>query len=171
MPQSLFETKPEVLRIIEAEERAGPRARAFSDSSHAALEPAGMGPDQLERIGFATLVSWERDTLQPKYGINLGVEYTHTIGVAELYDYEWYFNGFLRTVRTAEVAKSLGVEVGKEVVYFPSPGFRHVEHPVLRLALLPRRLARRVPRIRLVLVPERGGLSRARTIPRARWHR
>ena len=39
-------------------------------------------------------VTWEHDTIQPKYGINLGVEYTHTLGVAEIYDYEWYFNGF-----------------------------------------------------------------------------
>ena len=42
---------------------------------------------------------WERDTLQPKYGINFGIEYAHTLGVAEIYDYEWYYGGFFRKVR------------------------------------------------------------------------
>jgi hypothetical protein len=69
------------------------------------------------------LVVWERDTLQPKHGITSGVEYTHTMGVAELYDYEWYFGGFLRTVRTPQTARMLDVEIGRQVVYFPRRSF------------------------------------------------
>ena len=65
------------------------------------------------------MVAWERDTIQPKYGINHGVEYTHTIGVAELYDYEWYFTGFPWKIHDVEVARRLGVELEQEVVYFP----------------------------------------------------
>ena len=52
-------------------------------------------------------VTWERGTLQPKYGIDLGVEYTHTIGVAELYDYEWFFARLpphVRRCTTADVS-------------------------------------------------------------------
>jgi hypothetical protein len=44
------------------------------------------------------------------------------MGVAELYDYEWFFGGFPYAVR-GEMARSLGIESGKRVVYFPRRGF------------------------------------------------
>jgi len=122
VPQSLFETKPEVLRIIEAAERDQPATGPFRIHRMPLWYPLGWNQTR-SKDRIRDLISWERDTLQPKYGINLGVEYTHTIGVAELYDYEWYFSGFLRTVRTAEVAESLGVKLGKEVVYYPRRGY------------------------------------------------
>jgi hypothetical protein len=116
--QSLFETKPEVLRIIEAEERAHPAPGPFRVHRMPLWNPLGWhSTSSSDRVH--DFVAWERDTLQPKYGINLGVEYTHTMGVAELYDYEWFFSGFLRTVRDPAIAKSLGIEIGKEVVYYP----------------------------------------------------
>ena len=68
-------------------------------------------------------VVWEHDTLLPKYGINLGVEYTHTFGVGEIYDYEWFFGGSPRIVRNPVMAKALGVDLGKEIVYFPRRSF------------------------------------------------
>ena len=68
-------------------------------------------------------MNWERDTSQPKYGINYGIEYAHTLGVAEIYDYEWYYGGFFRTVRDEEAARMLDVEIGKKVVYFPRRTF------------------------------------------------
>ena len=73
-----------------------------------------VSPNRVEEF-----VTWERDTLQPKYGINFDVEYTHTLGVAELYDYEWYFGGFYRTIRDKSMADRFGVELGSSVVYFP----------------------------------------------------
>jgi hypothetical protein len=122
VPQSFFERKPEVLRIIENEERARPAPGPFRIHRMPLWNPLGWNMNRSkERV--LELVSWERDTLQPKYGINLGVEYTHTIGVAELYDYEWYFNPFLRTVHSKKVAEVLGIEVGKKVVYAPPRAF------------------------------------------------
>jgi hypothetical protein len=122
VPQSLFETKPEVLRIIEDAERAQPSPGPYRIHRMPLWSPMGWSQAS-SRDRVHELVSWERDTLQPKYGITLGVEYTHTIGTAELYDYEWYFNGFMRKVHKPEVAESLGVELGKELVYFPRRGF------------------------------------------------
>ena len=63
-------------------------------------------------------MTWERETIQPKYGITLGVNYTHTIGVAEIYDYEWFFGGFPFKVWD-DTARNLGIASGKKVVYFP----------------------------------------------------
>jgi hypothetical protein len=69
-------------------------------------------------------VTWERDTIQPKYGITLGIEYTHTLGVAELFDYEWFFSAFPRKLReSAAAAIGWGAMTGKEVVYFPRRSF------------------------------------------------
>ncbi len=119
VPQSLFESEPEVLRIIREAESKNPNPSAPYRIHRMPLwNPPGWqeqsSPDRVHDF-----VAWERDTIQPKYGINLGVEYTHTMGVAELYDYEWYFAGFERIVRDPAVAKALGIEVGKEVVYYP----------------------------------------------------
>jgi hypothetical protein len=65
------------------------------------------------------MVRWERDTLQAKYGIESGVAYTHTFGVGQLYDYDWFFDGSLRAIRSPEVAERLGTPVGTEIVYYP----------------------------------------------------
>jgi hypothetical protein len=45
------------------------------------------------------------------------------MGVAELYDYEFFFGGFPWTVRSSEMAKLLNIEVGKKVIYFPRKSF------------------------------------------------
>jgi hypothetical protein len=122
IPQSLFESKPEVLELIEAEERARPSPGPFRVHRMALWNPPGWSttpsPDRV-----SDFVTWERDTLQPKYGIDLGVEYTHTIGVAELYDFEWFFYPFPRTVRDESVARSLSINVGDTVIYYPRRGF------------------------------------------------
>jgi len=123
VPQKVFETKPEVLAAIEAAEKANPSP-----------EP---GPYRVHRMPIWDLVDWtqtasddrvrdfvvwERDTLQPKYGINLGVQYTLTIGVAELYDYEWFFGGFYRKA-DAEVARTLGVPLDHKLVAYSRRAF------------------------------------------------
>ncbi len=72
---------------------------------------------------MSDFVAWERGTLQPKYGIDLGVEYTHTIGVAELYDYEWFFAGFPRHLQDAKTAADLGIKSGDKIIYYPRRGF------------------------------------------------
>ena len=89
----MFETKPEVLRIIEDAERANPSPGPYRIHRMPIWDPMGWIDDGVEGSRFRDR-PWEHDTIQPKYGINLGVEYTHTLGVAELYDYDWYFNGF-----------------------------------------------------------------------------
>lgn len=68
------------------------------------------------------LVRWERDTIQPKYGLLSGVEYTHTEGTAELYDMMFFFAPFQRRLRP-EAARMLNDEAGKEIVVFPRRGF------------------------------------------------
>jgi len=122
VPQRLFEVEPEVLAHIKAAERDEPSPGPFRVHRMALWSPPGWSnTEPTDRV--SDFVTWERATLQPKHGINLGIEYTHTLGVAELYDYEWYFCGFPRTIRDPVFARALPIEVGKEVVYFPRRAF------------------------------------------------
>ena len=71
------------------------------------------------RIAKPTFVAWERETIRAKYGINFGIEYTHTTGVAELSDYEWYFSGFIARRRPGDREAGSAPKSGETVIYFP----------------------------------------------------
>lgn len=121
LPQSYFESEPEILAVIKAAEKKDP-----SDGPYRVHRMPFWDPVDWTRTAsedrVRDFVRWERDTLQPKYGINLGVDYTMTLGVAELYDYEWFFGGFYRTVDD-QVARSLSVKPGHKVVAFSRRAF------------------------------------------------
>ncbi len=118
--QSMFDVQPAVVQIIEkAEAERSPSAPGpFRVHRMPTWNPAAWNvtasPDREREV-----VAWERDTIGPKYGINFGIEYTHTKGVAELSDHEWYFRDSYRTAVGPVVAKWLGIEVGEKVIYFP----------------------------------------------------
>ena len=122
VPQTVLDSKPEVLRIIEDEERKHPGPGSFRIHRMPAWHPRGWqtSPSADRAVDF---VLWEHETLLPKYGINLGVEYTHTFGVGEIYDHEWFFGGSPRTVRNPVMANALGVDLGAEIIYFPRRSF------------------------------------------------
>ena len=121
VPQALFDDEPEVVRIIREAERENPSPGPFRVHRMPQWGPTGWhsssSPDRVRDF-----VAWERGTIQPKYGITEGIEYTHTLGVSELYDYEWFFGGFPYTVR-GETARSLGIPSGQKVVYYPRRSF------------------------------------------------
>jgi hypothetical protein len=118
VPQSLFDTKPEIAKIIEQAEREKPNPAPYRVHRMPIWSPLGWQSIPSKDRVFE-LVKWEHDTVQPKHGINNGITYTYTMGVAELYDYEWYFNGFPWRIHDPEMARVMGVNLGKEVVYFP----------------------------------------------------
>ena len=121
VPQSLMETEPEVLRIIKEAEAASPASGPFRIHRMPQWTPTlWYSEESADRVG--DFVRWERETIQPKYGITLGVNYTHTIGVAEIYDYEWFFGGFPYRV-WGDTARNLGIASGQQVVYFPRRSF------------------------------------------------
>ena len=121
VPQALFEDEPEVVRIINEAERQNPSPGPFRVHRMPIWNPPRWYSDS-SRNPARDFVTWERGTIQPKYGITLGIEYTHTQGVAELFDYEWFFAGFPRTIREP-VARALGAKAGQQVVYFPRRSF------------------------------------------------
>ncbi|QEH33304.1 Bacterial membrane protein YfhO [Aquisphaera giovannonii] len=117
VPQSLFDGEPDVAKLIREAEAKDPSPGPFRIHRMPIWSPPAWflrsSPDRESEF-----VSWERATLQPKYGINLGIDYTYTKGVAELYDLEWFFVGFERSVHGA-TAKDLGVAEGTNIVVYP----------------------------------------------------
>jgi hypothetical protein len=122
VPQAQFDSQPEVLKIIEAAEHK---------------QPAG-GPYRIHRTGFwaplgwnvarsadrvVEINKWEIDTIQSKFGINRGAEYTLSMGVGELDEYRWFFQWFRFAVDDPEMARSLQIAVDQPIVYFPRRSF------------------------------------------------
>ena len=120
VPQSIFEDVPEVLTRIAESEAADPSPGPFRVHRMPYWDPVGFhfvsSPDRNREM-----VEWERKTLQPKYGIPLGISYTITEGVAELYDLSWFFAPFYVDLNVEgglrENAKT------PKLIYFPRRGF------------------------------------------------
>ena len=95
-----------------------PRRRAIPHPPRAGLASAKLGRDHVagpiprgRSLGARHTESQVRD----RYGL----EYTYTIGVGELADYEPFFASFYLRVPDDQAAAALGVAVGETVVYFP----------------------------------------------------
>ncbi len=122
VPQALFENESEVVRIINEAERQNPSPGPFRVHRMPSWNPPRwFTASSADRI--RDFVTWERGTIQPKYGITQGIEYTHTMGVAELFDYEWFFSGFPFTIQERQARElGAGAKAGQKVVYFPRRG-------------------------------------------------
>jgi len=121
VPQRFFDTRPEVLAIIERRERASPASGPFRVHRMPLWEPPGWAKaSSAERP--REFIEWERRTLQAKYGIPLGVAYTLTIGAAELRDYHAFFRGSLGKL-SPKKARSLGIPADRRVVIYPRRAF------------------------------------------------
>ncbi len=121
VPQADFEATPKALRLIAEAEKLDPSPGPYRVHRQPEWGPYAWRERRSdERI--ADLVRWESATLQPKYGLLHGIDYTMTLGVAELYDYEWFFAPFPRDA-LPEAASKIGVKPGESVVVYPRRGF------------------------------------------------
>ena len=120
-PQADFEAVPKVVRLIAEAERLDPSPGPYRVHRTSVWNPLSW-QREVSDDRIRDFVRWEDDTIQPKYGLLHGVEYTSTIGVAELYDYSWFFSPFPRAARP-DVARSLRIKPGDPVVIYPRRGF------------------------------------------------
>ena len=121
VPQSVIEERPEILKIIEEAEKSKPADGPYRVHRLPLWNPYRWIEDSSEdRV--RDFVVWERGTLQPKHGIPYGLQYTMTLGVAELYDYQWFFGAFERKT-DRDSARYLNVPIDTPVVVYPRRGF------------------------------------------------
>jgi hypothetical protein len=116
-----MDAEPKVVKIIAEAERGDPAGGPFRVHRMANWCLAQwLRESSGNRV--RDLVAWERDTIQPKYGLPHGIQYTLTSGTAELDDFKRFLQGSYQTV-DGEVAKALGVRLGDDVFYHPRRGF------------------------------------------------
>ena len=121
VPQADFEVMPRTLARIAEAERANPAAGPYRIHRMPIWNPSAW-QEAIPTDRIRDFLRWELATIQPKYGLLHGVEYTQTLGVAELYDYEWFFSPFPRSV-IPEAARTLGINTGDSVVVYPRRGY------------------------------------------------
>jgi hypothetical protein len=119
--QAEFDRVPRALEIIAEAEKADPAPGPYRIHRTPVWSPESWRR-QPSRDRVNDFLRWERDTIQPKYAIPYGVRYTYTMGVAELYDYEFFFGPFTIPT-TPEMARRLGLEPGERPVYVPRRAF------------------------------------------------
>jgi hypothetical protein len=122
VPQALFEGQPKVLAMIEEAEKEVPTPGGLYRIHRMPLwnPPGWYEKGSSDRVH--DFVRWERETIQPKYGITEGVQYTITEGTTELYDYWWFFGPFFRRF-TDETARAFNTTPGAELAYHPRRGY------------------------------------------------
>ena len=121
-PQVEFDTPPKYLEWIKQAEKANPSPGPFRIHRMPIWSPySWITTSSEDRV--LDFLRWERDTLQPKYGINSGVEYTYTQGTAELFDYEWFFGPFTQPVSPLLASQIRKISTSERVVYYPRRGF------------------------------------------------
>jgi hypothetical protein len=112
-----FDRVPKALEIIAEAEKENPSPGPYRVHRAPIWNPqAWLSQASTERVN--DFVRWERDTIQPKYGLPYGIQYTYTMGVAELYDFEFFFGTFTREV-SPEAMKLLRLKPGERIVYLP----------------------------------------------------
>jgi hypothetical protein len=171
-PQSLFETKPRVLELIDEAERKDPSPGPYRVHRMPHWIPTTwFETKSLDRVREFTV--WERATIQPKYALPYHLEYTLTEGTAELFDYQFFFSPFHANVRPAEV-EPMNLKPGEKVVYYPRRGFdlwntRYFVLPYLVANDEKRGIASFLSNVEFVYPPGRSSSKAFTKAERERW--
>lgn len=123
VPQSLFDTRPEMLDLIEQAEREKPTPGGYYRVYRIPTWDPYRWREIRDASRYSEFVRWERETLQPKYGIPYGLDYSFTKGVAELFDYEFFFTAFERSVKDRALARQIfGDRTDEKLVVYTRRG-------------------------------------------------
>jgi hypothetical protein len=121
--QSLFDSRPEMLDRIEQAEREKPTQGGHYRVYRIPVWEPFRWREIRDSSRYEEFVRWERRTLQPKYAVPYGLEYSFTKGVAELYDYEFFFTAFDRTVQDPTLEKRIfGGRKGEKLIVYTRRG-------------------------------------------------
>ncbi len=121
VPQSSFEGTPRVLKVIQDAEKANPSPGPFRVQRVGTWWPLGWfkksSPRRLEEM-----VRWERETLQPKYPLTLGIQMTSSVDSIDPVDFASFFFPLFLPL-TEEAARGPGLKAGDKICYQPRRSF------------------------------------------------
>jgi hypothetical protein len=150
VPETAFHGEPEALKHIREAEAAQP-----SEGPYRVFHMAPWAPprwtDMASGARLQEFVTWQRGTLQPKFGVPEGVSHAWTEGgAAELADYRHFYDP-LRITPTASLARTYGFGPGEDFLYYPR---RSVDLWGGRYLILPTKITNSLNRCVLPLLPE-----------------
>jgi hypothetical protein len=117
VPQALLDAEPRAVQLIRRAEQRDPSEGPFRVSRMRYWMPRiWMEVPAADRS--RQLISWNRDTIEPKYAIPYGLQYTSAGSTAELGAYREFFSGSTVLVND-EVARRLRLRPGDLIYYLP----------------------------------------------------
>jgi hypothetical protein len=135
-PQSMLEGTPAALAAIQEAESIDAAEGPYRIHRMPYWAPLEWGIEG-NPTRYLDYIAWERKTLQPKYLLPNGGEYTLTEGTAELFDFRFFFAPFGGT-DDPSVTDQLRLPRGEKVVYFPRRAFDLWNSRYFVLPMVPR---------------------------------
>jgi hypothetical protein len=121
VPQSLFDTPPRLLDVIDAAERNEPAHGPFRIHRMAVWQPLGWFAEA-SAARHEEMLKWQRDTLQPLHGAPLGIEMTQFRGSTQYADQVVLFGPSFQ-VADGRSASALRLNPGDRYVSYPRQSF------------------------------------------------
>ena len=122
--QSAVDSEPEAVRLIRAHEAQETRvgdAQPFRVHRTRIFAPLYYR-NESDPNRMIEMSRWERRTIQPKYALPWGIEYTTTTGTMEIYDNQFFFGPFAVPVPPQLKQQKSFARVDR-MVYFPRRGY------------------------------------------------
>ncbi len=128
-PQAAIDKQPIVVDILRRAEAADAANRTQSGQPFRVHRVSIWSPTRWHKASSPLqdeeVLRWEKETIQPKYGLPHGVTYTINEGTMETFDYWFFFAPFHRTTprSLAEQLQKIGHPPAPRVVYYPRRGY------------------------------------------------
>lgn len=128
-PQAAIDKQPVVVDVLRRAEAADAANSTQSGQPFRVHRVSIWSPTRWHKASSPLqdeeVLRWEKETIQPKYGLPHGVTYTINEGTMETFDYWFFFAPFHRTTprSLAEQLQKIGHPPAPRVVYYPRRGY------------------------------------------------
>jgi hypothetical protein len=117
--QSEIDARPDVVKVIEAAQAARGDDQPYRVHRTRIYHPLRWHKE-INAARVVEMSRWERSTIQPKYGVLWGVDYTTAVGTMSLYDVEFFFAPWPVTT-PPELLQAQPTQ--RQMVYYPREGY------------------------------------------------
>ncbi len=128
-PQAARDKTPQIVEILREAEASNAAGRAGPEQPYRVHRVSVWSPFTWSKESSPNrhedVFRWERDTIQPKYGVPFGTSYTINEGTLEMFDYWFFFAPFTRPTppHLAKLLDGMGHPPAPKYVYYPRRGY------------------------------------------------